>query len=97
MKKRILSALVGLVLTLCLPSYASADCLYAYKAKRDNPLKLHYGVMALSGACDVPSATQEASQRLALNGWSLLVLLERVDGSKVSQYKETAGEYFLRF
>lgn len=79
------------------PAAWAADCLFAYKAKRDNPLQLHYGVIAIHGECSASAAEQEAAARLAAYGWSLLVLLEQVDSHKLNQYKETAGDYFLRF
>ena len=89
--------LLGLVFMSTVAEVSAADCLFAYKAKRDNPLQLHYGVIAIQGECSASAAKQEASARLAANGWSLLVLLERVDSRKLNQYKETAGDYFLRY
>lgn len=89
--------LLGLVLMFAVTEVSAADCLFAYKAKRDNPLQLHYGVIAIRGECSASAAKREASARLAANGWSLLVLLEQVESSKLSQYKETAGDYFLRY
>ena len=97
MKLRIFSALIGLVLTTQVSLAQADDCLYAYKAKRDNPLQLHYGVMAIQGRCEPAAAKREAAERLQASGWSLLVLLERVEPAKLNQYKETAGEYFLRY
>lgn len=88
---------LSLVLWFNTPNVSASDCLFAYKAKRDNPLQLHYGVIAIQGECSAGAAKQEAATRLAANGWSLLVLLERVDSNKVNQYKETAGDYFLRY
>ena len=44
-----------LALTLALPAQA-AGCYADYKAKQDNPLRLHYGVAQISGACDRDSA-----------------------------------------
>lgn len=88
---------MGLLLVFGVTEVSAADCLFAYKAKRDNPLQLHYGVIAIQGECSARAAKQEATARLAANGWSLLVLLEQVDSSKVNQYKETAGDYFLRY
>lgn len=98
MKTRILSLLLvwGLI-TASISSAQADDCLYAYKAKRDNPLQLHYGVIAIEGRCEAGAAEVEARQRLQASGWQLLVLLERVAPSKINQYRETAGEYFLRY
>lgn len=73
------------------------ECLFAYKAKRDKPLQLHFGVMQINGRCDPTSASEEVSERLRTNGWNLLVLLERVEPGSEKKYRETAGEYFLRY
>ena len=46
---------------ILLPALAEAACFADYKAKRDNPLRLHYGVVKLSdGAC--PSQGDAAAQ-----------------------------------
>jgi len=97
MKTEFFSLLTGVVLLSAISTAQASDCLYAYKAKRDNPLQLHYGVIAIVGRCDTQSAQQETAARLRRNGWELLVLLERVVPSKINQYRETAGEFFLRY
>ena len=89
--------MLAFILTLSSTPLLAAECLFAYKAKRDNPLQLHYGVMAINGQCDLASVKQEVAQRLEANGWALLVLLEQLPPSKVDEYKETAGAYFLRY
>ena len=88
---------IALSLLIFNQSALADSCYYAYKAKRDNPLQLHYGVIQVRGECDPASARSEVSESLQLRGWSLLVLLERVNEVELKQYKERAGEFYLRY
>ena len=91
---------VALAAILALPALsAQAGCYADYKAKRDNPLKLHYGVMQLpDNACaSTQAAASNISQRLAGNGWVLLNVLSIFDQSGLAQRRESAGEYYLRY
>lgn len=92
-----ITAYLALAMTaLFLPSAAQAACYADYKAKRDQPYELHYGVMQIS-ACDKGAATQEARQRLAKAGWVLLNVVSVFDDSGLDSRKANAGPYFLRF
>ena len=85
-------------LILCLTAgAASADCYADYKAKRDGPLRLHYGVAEVRGDCDSRSAADELRPRLAGDGWQLLNVLGVFDDAGLDERKESAGEYFLRY
>ena len=75
---------------------AAADCYADYKAKQDNPLRLHYGVAKVS-RCDKGTATTELSQRLAQQGWTLLNVVSVFDESGLAKRKESAGPNYLRF
>jgi hypothetical protein len=78
---------------------AQAACYADYKAKRDNPLRLHYGVMELPDpACGSTSAAeQEARGRLAGAGWELLNVVGIFGEDGLEQRRESAGDFFLRF
>lgn len=76
---------------------ASADCYADYKAKRDDPLRLHYGVAEVDDACDTQSAADQLRPRLASDGWQLLNVLGVFDEAGLDERKESAGEYFLRY
>lgn len=89
------AAWLGLSLTAA-PARA-AECYADYKAKQESPLKLHYGVMALRGACSKESATQEVAARLGQNGWTLLTILSVFDAADLEKRKANAGPYYLRF
>ena len=85
-----------LALALALPAQA-AGCFADYKAKQDNPLRLHYGVAQISGACDRDSAAAELAPRLAAAGWTLLNILSVFGEDGLSSRKDSAGPNYLRF
>ncbi len=93
--KQILYSLA--LMAIALP--AQAACYADYKAKRDDPLKLHYGVMELPDtACgDKAAATRQVTSRLSPEGWVLLNILSIFDENGLEERKESAGQYFLRF
>jgi hypothetical protein len=96
MKIATLSLLAALVIGLALPAHA-AGCYADYKAKQDNPLRLHYGVAQVNGACDKGSATAELSARLSAQGWTLLNVLSVFGEEGLAQRKDSAGSNYLRF
>lgn len=76
---------------------AEADCYADYKAKQDNPFKLHYGVMQLpDGDCGTRAQSVVAA-RLAQGGWTLLNLVSVSSGPPTAKQKADAGENFLRY
>lgn len=95
--KRILASLTLIAgLAGALPA-AAADCYADYKAKRDNPLKLHYGVMQLQTGCDRQSARAEVAQRLQRNGWTLLNVVSVFGPEGLNGRRGDAGSFFLKF
>jgi hypothetical protein len=96
MRQSLFTALLGLFVALA--AYpATAACYADYKAKQDDPLRLHYGVMELGGECSRSAARAEIAARLQRNGWILLNVLSVFDDSGLEQRKNSAGQYFLRF
>lgn len=75
---------------------AAAECYADYKAKQDNPLRLHYGVAEVS-KCSKNAATAELSKRLAAKGWTLLNVMSVFDKSGLAERKQSAGPNYLRF
>lgn len=89
---------LALIAALALPMGASAaDCYADYKAKQDNPLRLHYGVIHLEGTCKRKPAKAEVSARLAQGGWTLLNVISVFGPEGLDQRRANAGSYFLRF
>lgn len=93
--KPILSSLAVAAL-ISLGTAASAECYADYKAKQDNPLRLHYGVMQVS-ACDKGQAQQEVAQRLSASGWTLLNVMSVFGPEGLEKRKANAGQFYLRY
>ena len=89
--------LATLAVTLALTGGAHAQCFADYKAKMDAPLRLHYGVAQLGGACNTNAATRELAPRLAAQGWTLLQVQSVFGPEGLDQRKDSAGQYYLRF
>lgn len=88
-----------LVLTIW-ASAANAACYADYKAKRDDPLRLHYGVALVEGAngdCTVDAAADVLVDRLSADNWQLLNVLGVFDDAGLKDRKESAGDFFLRY
>lgn len=84
--------------TLALSTSANAACYADYKAKRDNPLQLHYGVIKLSnGACTSENPSSTIASRISRDGWTLLNVLGTFDDSQLDRRRGNAGQYFLRY
>ena len=94
-----LSAFPLLVALLLLPglSWAQDACYADYKASREEPLELQYGVAEVRGECAVPAAEEEIEPRLAADDWQLLEVMDTFDESGLEERRESAGEYFLRY
>lgn len=76
---------------------AQAGCFADYKAKQDDPLRLHYGVAQIQGDCTPANAEAELTPRLAADGWLLLNVLGVFDEAGLEERKESAGEFYLRY
>ena len=88
-----------LILSLVIgPVAAEAACYADYKAKREDPLRLHYGVAEIpANACDKRAAAQSLTPRLAADGWALLNVLSVFDDAGLEERKGSAGQYYLRY
>jgi len=96
MKRILFSLALATAIAAAAPALA-AECYADYKAKQDNPLRLHYGVMQLQGACDPASAQTEVRARLAANGWTLLNVLSLFGPEGLEHRRANAGPYYLSF
>jgi hypothetical protein len=90
---------VALAALLTAGSAAQAACYADYKAKKDNPLQLHYGVIQLPDAVCAGSrnAASVIAPRLAKQGWTLLNVVSVFDDGGLAGRETRAGQYFLRF
>ncbi|APE44882.1 hypothetical protein BOO69_16825 [Sulfitobacter alexandrii] len=96
MRHIILPLLSAALIAVALPASA-AGCYADYKAKQDNPLRLHYGVAQINGPCDAGNAKAELSSRLAAQGWTLLNILSVFGEEGLAQRRDSAGSNYLRF
>jgi len=76
---------------------AQAACFADYKAKRDDPLRLHYGVVEIRGDCSARAAAAELAPRLARDNWQLLSIEGVFDDAGLEERRESAGAYYLRY
>ena len=88
--------LAGLVLVTGTAA-AKAACYADYKAKRDDPLRLHYGVVEVAEACTAEEAAARLAPLLLADGWQLLEIVGVFDEDGLAEREEDAGEYFLRY
>jgi hypothetical protein len=95
MKAAFLAVLTSLAIAA---SPAGAACFADYKAKKDDPLRLHYGVAEVSdSACDRRGAAGELAPRLANAGWTLLSVISTFGPEGLDERKASAGDNFLRY
>lgn len=86
------------LLAAALAGVAEAECYADYKAKKDSPLQLHYGVAEVSdGNCNAGGAEGELAPRLASDGWTLLNVLSTFGPEGLEERKASAGDFFLRY
>lgn len=90
-------ALIAVFATALSGAAQAAECFADYKAKQDNPLRLHYGVVQLSGPCEKRAAKSEIAARLAPDGWTLLNVISVFGPEGLQERKANAGSYYLRF
>ena len=85
-------------LALLAAASAQAACYADYKAKKDNPLRLHYGVAQVpDNACNRQAAARVIAARIARDGWQLLNVVSVFDQSGLESRRQSAGAFFLRY
>jgi hypothetical protein len=89
--------LAALLVLMALP--VQAECYVDYKAKRDDPYGLAYGVSQVSDAAcgNLKQAKGELAPRLASDGWTLLKILSSFGPEGLNERKSSAGDFFLRY
>lgn len=97
--KRTTSTLAALGIWLATASIAQAACYADYKARRDQPYGLHYGVIQVDVTPCAMSAEVEntVKRRVAAGGWTVLQVQSVFDDAGLAGKKNDAGEFFLRF
>lgn len=81
-----------------LTSPAFGVCYADYKAKMDDPLRLHYGVIEIADAdCTLETAPAAITPRLTAAGWQLLEVMSLFDETGLEARHADAGQYYLAF
>ena len=94
--KRLIPRIALSLALLLVAAAAEAACYADYKAKRGDPLELHYGVIRLNDAeCENPSAA--IARRIRADGWQLLTVVGIFDENGARQRQADAGAYYLRY
>ncbi|MGB0900956.1 hypothetical protein [Halocynthiibacter sp.] len=87
-----------LTLALLCATPAAADCYADYKAKQEDPLRLHYGVIELpERACNANAARRYIAGRIDRDDWQLLNVISVFDESELAAKRREAGQYYLRY
>lgn len=91
-------AILAVASALAAPA-AEAACYVDYKAKKDAPLRLHYGVLEIPDAIcgNGGSIREETARRIARGGWTLLNVVSVFGPEGLDERRASAGEFFLRF
>ena len=96
--KRFLKPLLTAAVLAVVAGPLHAACFADYRARMDNPLRLHYGVVELpQSACSVGAAASVVAGRLAAQGWQLVQVISVFDESGLASRRADAGQYYLRF
>ena len=96
--KPILNTIVAAGLIAMTTGSATAACYADYKAKMDDPLRLHYGVIEIPDtACSVGAAFDVIAPRVAGGGWQLLEVMSVFDEAGLEARRADAGQYYLAF
>jgi hypothetical protein len=89
--------LLASVVLAALAGPVTAACYADYRAKQDDPLRLHYGVIELpDAACDPAAAATALRERLG-DGWTLLEVESVFGPEGLEDRRESAGAFFLRY
>ena len=99
MRRILAPVLLALVLSGAAAAAANAACYADYKAKRDRPLRLHYGVIELrDAACRNRALAERAiTRRISADGWTLLTVLSTFGPEGLEARRANAGEFYLRY
>lgn len=99
MKKHVLHIAASVLAISLVAAPVQAACFADYKAKKTDPLKLHYGVIELyESSCDsTQSVADEITKRIGVGGWRLLNVMSVFGTEGLSERKDSAGPYYLRF
>jgi hypothetical protein len=83
--------------TIVFSQAQATQCFVLYKAKKDNPLKLHLGLMQINETCTMKNIDTKINNRLNSYGWTLLQIVTATENVKIEKMKRDLGDYFLKY
>ena len=91
--------ILSLTFVAALAGPLEAACYADYKAKKDGPLRLHYGVIELpDAACNNRGQAERAvARKIARGGWTLLNVMSVFGQEGLQKRRASAGDFYLRF
>ena len=97
--KHLVSYLVAAVVLFAAVQSAQAACYADYKAKQENPLRLHYGVVEVDAdPCRMSGKIRrDVEKRVADGGWKVLQVQSVFGDAELEATKRDAGKFFLRY
>ncbi len=95
---RLTPLILALAATLAMALPASAACYAEYRASRQNPVQLAYGIAEIrGGACNAQAAAQYLQARLAQSGWTLQNVLSTVTSNSAPANSGYTGGHYLSY
>lgn len=77
---------------------AEAACYAQYRATRQNPVQLAYGVAAIPGnTCSAQAAAQYLQDRLSRSGWTLQNVLSTMTSNSAPANAGYTGGHYLAY
>lgn len=96
MKPRILLVTLATVAALAAPAHAA--CYAEYRAQRQSPVQLAFGVAEIrGGACNAQAAANYLRNTLGRSGWTLSNIVSTVNSNSAPGNSGYTNGHYLRF
>lgn len=76
---------------------AGDKCFYEYKAKQDDPLRLHVGILQTNHKCGANQAMAELRQRLDAGGWKLIQVVTSFEERPSNEQLQKYGHFIFKY
>ena len=99
MNKILNGHLLAFIIVLFSNSLVLADdkCFYEYKAKKDDPLRLHVGILETNQTCDLNTELGKLQSRLETGGWRLIQVVKSFDKRPSDEQLQKYGQFIFKY
>ncbi|MCB1387756.1 MAG: hypothetical protein KDK12_01150 [Rhodobacteraceae bacterium] len=95
---RLKKPILAFAALVALAAPAHAACYAEYRASRQNPVQLAYGVAQIpGGSCSAQAASQYLQSRLSRSGWTLQNVLSTVTSNSAPANSGYTGGHYLAY